>query len=305
MTQNTGNSENSRSHVLNVAMAQVAPVLGDVERNLAMHLAQIDLARQQNADVVIFPELSLTGYVVRDMVPDLAISPSGPEIAKLIEAAGPMAMSLGFIEESPRHRYYNAALWAENGRVVHVHRKVYLPTYGLFDEQRYFAAGDRFVAFDTARMGRVGLIVCEDLWHLSAAAIMQAEEIDLLVCATNSPARGVDGPTVGTAETYELIAKTYAQLLGAAVIVVNRVGFEDGLCFWGGSMTIGSDGHMLAQAPMFDAALTIAQIDPAELRRQRLITPLARDERLLVTVEEFNRIKRQRYESIGEGDNDA
>lgn len=284
------------TNVLRVAMAQVAPVLGDLPRNLDLHLEQIEAARRQHADLLVLPELSLTGYFVRDMVPDLAISPAGPEIRQLIEAAGPMSLVVGFIEESPRHRFYNAALWAEGGRVLHVHRKVYLPTYGLFDEQRYFAAGHRFVAFDTARLGRVGIVVCEDFWHLSAAAIMQAEEIDALVCVANSPARGVEGAKIRTAETYEQIAKTFAQLLGAVVIFVNRVGFEDGLCFWGGSMAVAPDGRTLAQAPMLDAAITVAAFDPAELRRQRLITPLARDERLLVTIEELNRIKRCRYE---------
>lgn len=282
--------------VLRVAMAQIAPVLGDLQRNLALHIEQIHAARRQHADLVIFPELSLAGYFLRDMVPDLAISPIGPEVDQLIDAAGPMSLVAGLVEESPRHRFYNAAIWAEGGRVVHVHRKVYLPTYGLFDEQRYFAGGERFQAFDTARFGRVGILICEDFWHLSAAAVMQAEEVDLLVCTANSPARGVEGPQLRTAETYQQIAKTFAQLLGAAVIVVNRVGFEDGLCFWGGSMAIGPDGRTVAQAPMLDEALCMATLDPAELRRQRLITPLARDERLLVTIEELNRIKRRRYE---------
>jgi NAD+ synthase (glutamine-hydrolysing) len=287
---------NDISGVLRVAMAQVAPALGDVARNLALHLEQIEAARRLGADAIVFPELSLTGYFVRDMVPDLAISPGGPEIRQLIDAAGPMALVVGFIEESAHHRFHNAALWAEGGRVVHIHRKVYLPTYGLFDEQRYFAAGDRLLAFDTARFGRVGILVCEDFWHLSAAAVMQAEGIDLLVCTANSPARGVEGEKVAVAETYETLARAYAQLLGAAVVVVNRVGFEDGLCFWGGSMAVGPDGCPIAQAPMFDPALTLAAFDPAELRRQRLLNPLARDERLLVTIEEFDRIKRQRYE---------
>jgi NAD+ synthase (glutamine-hydrolysing) len=290
------NPSNDNSGTLRVAMAQIAPKLGDVPQNLALHLEQIEAARRQRADLVVFPELSLTGYFVRDMVPDLAISASGPEIAQLIEAAGPMSLVVGFIEESPHHRFHNAAIWAEGGRVIHVHRKVYLPTYGLFDEQRYFAAGDRLMAFDTARFGRVGILICEDFWHLSAAAIMQAEEVDLLLCVANSPARGVDGPKVRIAETYEQLATALAQMLGAVVIVVNRVGFEDGLCFWGGSMAIGPDGRSIAQAAMLDPALLLAEVEPGELRRQRLISPLARDERLLLTIEEFHRIKRQRYE---------
>ncbi len=283
--------------ILRVAMAQIAPALGDLPRNLALHLEQIEAARRQHADLIVFPELSLTGYFVRDMVPDLAVLPDGPEVRQLLDAAGPMALVVGLIEESPRHRFYNVALWAEGGRVVHVHRKVYLPTYGLFDEQRYFAAGERFLAFDTARFGRVGILVCEDFWHLSAAAIMQAEEVDLLICPSDSPARGVEGPKVRVAETYEQLATAFAQLLGAAVVVVNRVGFEDGLCFWGGSMAVGPDGRTIAQAPMLDPALCLAAFDPLELRRQRLITPLGRDERLLVTIEELNRIKRRRVSS--------
>jgi predicted amidohydrolase len=280
-----------------VALAQISPVLGDRERNLELHLEQIEAARRQQADLIVFPELSLTGYFVRDMVPDLALCATGPVIGRLVEAAGPSSLVAGLVEESQRHRFFNAAFFAEGGRITHLHRKVYLPTYGLFDEQRYFAAGERIEAFDTARFGRAGILICEDFWHLSAVAIMQAEEVDLLICLANSPARGVDGPQIGTAETYRQLCGTFAQLLGAVVILVNRVGFEDGLCFWGGSMVVGPDGRTIAKAPMLDEALTLASFDLAELRRQRLIAPLARDERLLLTIEELNRIKRQRYES--------
>jgi predicted amidohydrolase len=278
-----------------VALAQISPFLADRQRNLGLHLVQIKAARDAQADLIVFPELSLTGYFLRDMVPDVAITPDAPEIAEILAAAGPLAVVLGFAEESPQHRFYNSALFAEGGQVVHVHRKVYLPTYGLFDERRYFAAGERFLAFNTARFGRVGILICEDFWHLSAAAIMQAEEIDVLICPSNSPARSVSGPRVGAADTYENLSKAYAQLMGAVVIVVNRVGFEDGLCFWGGSAVTGPDGLTIAKAPQLDESLTLAALDAANLRRQRLITPLARDERLLLTIEELNRIKRTRY----------
>ena len=283
--------------VRRVALVQISPVLGDLRRNLALHMEQIEAARQERADLIVFPELSLTGYFVRDMVPDVALHPAGQEIRGLIEAAGGTSLVVGLVEESPQHRFFNAALYAQSGRILHVHRKVYLPTYGLFDEQRYFAAGERIEAFDTARFGRVGILICEDFWHLSAAAIMQSEDVDLLICVANSPARGVDGPKVRTAETYEQLAKVFAQLLGAVVVFVNRVGFEDGLWSWGGSMAVGPDGRTIVELPMFDEALAIASFDPADLRRQRLIAPLARDERLLVTIEELNRIKRRRYDS--------
>jgi NAD+ synthase (glutamine-hydrolysing) len=282
---------------LRVALAQIAPKLGDRQRNLEKHLEQIELARQSRADLIVFPELSLTGYFLRDIVPDVALHRSSPEIAQLINAAGPMAVVGGFVEEGQGHQFYNAAFYAEAGRILHVHRKVYLPTYGLFEEQRYFSAGKRFQAFNTACFGRVGIVICEDFWHVSSATIMQAEEVDVLICVINSPARGVGGPQIGTAETYELLARTFSQLLGAMVIVVNRVGFEDGLCFFGNSMVVGPNGQVIAQAPQFDESLTMVECDLAELRRERLITPLGRDEQLLMTIEELDRIKRRRYET--------
>ena len=125
---------------------------------------------------------------------------------------------------------------------------------------------------------------------------MQAEEVNLLICLANSPARGVQGEKVRTASIYDHVCRTYALLLGAVVVLVNRVGFEDGLCFWGGSMVVGPGGDVLSQAPLFDESLTVASLDQADLRRERIITPLGRDEQLLLTLEELNRIKRQRYE---------
>ena len=279
-----------------IALAQIAPRLGDVGHNLDLHLAQIEAAGAQGADLTVFPELSLTGYFLRDMVPDVALTRDAAPVRQLIEATGAGDIVFGFVEESRQNRFYNAGLYAEAGQIRRVHRKVYLPTYGLFDERRYFAPGHRIEAFDTEKFGRVGLLVCEDFWHISAIAIMQAEEVDLLICISNSPARGVEGPVVGTAETYERLAKTYAQMLGTAIVFVHRVGFEDGLCFWGGSMVVAPNAEVVAAAPQLDEALTVVPFDRAVLRRQRMITPLARDEQLLLTIEELNRIRRRRYE---------
>lgn len=279
-----------------IALAQIAPILGNRTRNLELHFQTLEQARAAGADLVVFPELSLTGYFVRDMVPDIGLSAGCAEIESLCQSAGDMDVVFGFVEQSPHFRFYNSAAYVERGVVRHVHRKVYLPTYGLFDEQRYFAAGDRLCAFATTRFGRVGLLVCEDLWHLSAAAIMQAEEVDVLICLANSPARGIQNEEIRTAEIYRHVCRTYALLLGAVVVLVNRVGFEDGLCFWGGSMVVGPGGDVLAEAPALDEALSVARLDLDELRRERVITPLGRDERLLLTVEELQRIKRRRYE---------
>jgi NAD+ synthase (glutamine-hydrolysing) len=282
---------------LRIALAQMAPRLGDLASNLETHREWIGRACRQQADLIVFPELSLTGYFLRDMVPDVALAATDRRLGQLAIDAGAADLVLGFVEQGSGQRIFNSAMYVSGGQALHVHRKVYLPTYGLFDEQRYFAAGHRIQAFDAPAVGRVGLLVCEDFWHLSAAAILQAEGVDLLICVANSPARGVQGQRIKTAEVYEHVARTYALLLGAAVVLVNRVGFEDGLCFWGGSLVVGPDGDLLAEAPQLDESLTIACLDSAELRRQRIITPLGRDERLLLTIEELRRIKRRSYEN--------
>lgn len=278
-----------------VALAQIAPTLGDIDRNFELHVEQIERARGAGADAIIFPELSLTGYYLRDIVPEVALPIASPVVERLATLAGDTACVFGMVERGPGDRFYNSAVWTERGAVRGVHRKVYLPTYGLFDEGRYFAAGERIRAWNSPTLGRVGLVVCEDLWHVSIAAIYQADEIDWLVCIANSPARGVSGLTVATADTYSHVARTYATLLGAYVVVVNRAGVEEGLCFWGGSLVVGPSGEVLGQAPQLDPALTLIDVDPAELRRQRTITPLGRDHRLEVTLAELERIQRGRY----------
>src|SRR5689334_15673373 len=114
-----------------IALAQIAPKLGDLAGNLEQHQKQIVAAKQQNADLIVFPELSLTGYFLRDMVPDVALAADADALRDLADAAGDAALVVGFVEESLDRRFYNSAFFAEDGHILHVHRKVYLPTYGL------------------------------------------------------------------------------------------------------------------------------------------------------------------------------
>src|SRR5205807_1196291 len=149
---------------------------------------------------------------------------------------------VGAVVEEPDHRYFNASLYFSRGELVHLHRKVYLPTYGMFDEQRYFAPGDRFRSFRTG-FGRAGILVCEDIWHLSSAYILSLEGVDMIICPSSSPGRGITtDERLGTAESYNLVCRTYAQFLTTFFLYCNRVGFEDGANFWGGSMVIGPSG---------------------------------------------------------------
>ena len=153
-----------------IGIAQISPRLGDVTANLALYEQAIARAKNEHVELLIFPELSLTGYHLRDMVATVALRQDAPEFTRLRELSTSVACLAGLVEESPDFCFYNAAVYLSGGDVRHVHRKVYLPTYGMFDEQRYFARGDSVRAFDTPH-GRAAALVCEDLWHPSTAYI--------------------------------------------------------------------------------------------------------------------------------------
>ena len=209
---------------------------------------------------------------------------------------------VGCVLETDDHRFYNAALYLHNGRVHHVHRKVYLPTYGLFDEARYFAQGDRFRPFTapmrTASHGRewrAGILICEDMWHPTAPALLARQDVDVLLCTSSSPARGVgSGTGLGTARSYDAMTRTYAQLLTSYLIYCNRVGYEDGIAFWGGSRIVAPDGTVVAGPAGRDEEIITARLDHAAIRRARIANPLLRDERHDVNDAETDRLRRRR-----------
>ncbi len=153
---------------LKIALAQINTKLGEVESNLQKHLEFIEEARKNNVDLITFPELSLTGYFLQDLTPSVAQVPSSddPYFRQLLDASEGMDIVVGFVEDDERHRFYISSAYLSHGDVLHIHRKVYLPTYGLFDEGRFFAWGDRVRAFDTP-LGRFGILICEDFWHAS------------------------------------------------------------------------------------------------------------------------------------------
>lgn len=279
-----------------IGIGQMAPTLGNLSANMQMHRERIDQASKQDVDLLIFPELSLTGYYLRDQVSEVAEPLDGPHLTALAQHAPDLAMIVGCVEETPETLFYNCAAYLENGRVQDCHRKLYLPTYGMFDELRYFAAGHRLRALPT-RFGRIGVLICEDAWHLSSGVVLGADRIDLLVLVCNSPGRGVDDGQLGSRRVWEMLAGTYAMFLGVPVVFANRVGYEDGVCFWGGSLALDASGRVLARGPEFEDALVTAQIDTRVTRRQRIINPLHRDERHRLVLDELERIQREHVQN--------
>ncbi len=277
---------------LTIALAQINTTLGDVQANLEKHMALIDQARQAGAGLVVFPELSLTGYVLQDLVPQVAqkASQQDPVFGPLLAASRDIDIVVGYVDEDVRNRFFIASAYLSGGRALHVHHKVYLPTYGLFDEGRFFAWGDRVQAFDT-RFGRVGLLICEDFWHASPPYLLWLDGADLFLFTSASPGRGL-GSTDRLASTrwVEHINQAYASLFTSYVVHTNRVGFEDGLNFWGGATIFDPDGELVVQGPYFEEALTVQTIDLNHTHRTRARLPLLRDERTNLVRRELNRI---------------
>jgi len=282
---------------LSLALAQINTRLGNVQANLEKHLELAEEARRQGADLLVFPELSLTGYVLQDLTPTVALKPSRdqPVFRRLLEASQDLDLVVGFVDEDRRSRFYIAAAYLSRGEIVHIHHKVYLPTYGLFDEGRFFAWGEQVRAFDT-RFGRVGMLICEDFWHASPPYLLWLDGADLMIFTSASPGRGLSSePQLDSARWVEHINQAYASLFTTFVAHANRVGYEDGLNFWGGSTLFDPSGKLLARGPYHQEALTVTEVDLNQLHRTRAALPLLRDERTSLVQKEMARILQKDY----------
>ena len=277
---------------IKIALAQFNTKLGEVQANLATHLELIAEAKQQGADLLIFPELSLTGYVLQDLAVTTAIQPdqNDPVFNTLLDASRGIDLMVGFVHEDRRHRFYIASAYLAEGKIVHIHNKVYLPTYGMFDEGRFFAWGDSARAFNT-RFGRMGMLICEDFWHASLPYLLWLDGADILLFQSASPGRGLTSdPRLSSSAWVEHTNRAYAGLFTVFVAHANRVGYEDGLNFWGGSTIFDPNGDLVVRAPDFETSLSIAEIDLNQFHRTRARLPLLRDERTNLVQSELERI---------------
>jgi predicted amidohydrolase len=282
---------------LRIGLAQIAPRLGDLEANLERHHALIADARRQDVGLLICPELGLTGYLLQDLASEVAMLIDDPRLTGLARATEGLSVIVGFVEESADHRLFIAAALMEDGRIVHVHRKLFLPTYGLFDERRFFAAGDVLRAVPSRLGVGIGIAVCEDFWHLSVPLVLALDGAQILIDISSSPGRDLAATNevgLGTATSWRQLMRTYAQLTTSLVVFVNRVGNEESVSFWGGSEVISPSGRPIFSAPLYDEGLFVVDVDLADIRRERIGLPLLRDERLELEVREMQRIVAER-----------
>ncbi len=253
-----------------VGLAQIHSLLGDVEGNLRRHLEYMERARKMGVDVLAFPELSLTGYLLKDLAYELSgrCMRALREIERRSEG---MAVLVGVVEELRPGIYRNSLAVVCDGELRGFVPKLYLPNYGLFEESRYFKAGDagdvRVFTYDGLRFGAV---VCEDAWHPEPVELLARMGADLVFVASSSPLRGLYGSGDTFIErVWEAINVTRAVENTVYVAFVNRVGVEDEECFWGGSMVVGPDGEVLVRARRMEEDMVVAEVSVHYLRRAR------------------------------------
>ncbi len=277
-----------------VANAQTKPFLGDIDANLNIIESMVKSAKKKNVKLLVFPELSLTGYFLKDFVPDVAQKKNSKLIKHIASLSEGISIVLGFVEESSRHVFYNSAAYFENGKLIYIHRKIYLPTYGMFDESRYFGSGKRIGAFDT-NIGRVAILICEDAWPPSLAFLASQDGADYLIIPSSSPFRGTNQAksksNLAIERSWESILATYSITYNQFVVFSNRIGYEDGVNFWGGSRIVSPEGKTIKKAPRSSSSIYSVEVDSKDIRRSRIASPTYRDEKTLLFQKEFNRIQ--------------
>lgn len=239
---------------LRLRVAQVAPVRGDVEANVERLEAVARQAGADGVDLLVFPELSLTGYALGEGTRGAALpaEPGKPPPFPLPPGA-PVTL-VGLVEMAADRRVFNTALLVREGVVLHRHRKIHLPTYGMFDEGRYFGPGrEPPRATDPAPGWRTGILVCEDFWHPVLSWLLALQGIDLLLVPAAAPGRlplpnGSGGLRFASTDRWELLARGTALAHGIWVVVANRAGTEDGTTFAGGSLVVAPSGDVVARA---------------------------------------------------------
>ncbi|NPB03855.1 MAG: hypothetical protein GXO39_05520 [Thermotogae bacterium] len=256
---------------IKVAVAQIRPILANVERNLTLHLERIEAAKLKGADLIVFPELSLTGYYLGWLVPQVALKVTSLVWEKLARPLNGSVAAVGAVLEE-KDMFYNALVILSGEGILGIYKKVYLPTYGMFDEGRYFASGREFNKIRTP-YGEIAPLICEDAWHMDA--YLSRADADLFILAANNPFRVVQGDTaVGV---WHRLASLPATFFGTPTVYANRVGVEDGIIFFGGSRVYQGDGEVTAEGILFEDMLLIGEIDTTRRRAARFNSATLRE----------------------------
>ncbi len=273
---------------LNVAVAQIESALGDIDANLRKHLDVVDAAHAAAVDVLLFPEMSLTGHSAGPDVLRLAIDGRHPLVAEIARASGEMYTVFGIIEEGAAAQFYNSAIAVRDGKVVFVHRKINLATYGKLDDGKYFAAGRHVDTFALAPAWRASLLICADTWNPALVHLAAVQGATLLLAPVSSAVEAV-GAEFDNPQGWEINLRFYAMTYGMPVMMANRVGKEGDLTFWGGSRILDPFGRLVALSAGGEELLR-AELDFESVRRARHLLPTVRDSNLPLVQREVERL---------------
>ncbi|MBU1162554.1 MAG: nitrilase [Proteobacteria bacterium] len=289
---------------MKVAIYQTDPILLDIKANLEDTISKIHHAKEKKADLIVFPELALTGYFVGEKYHEVALKIESKEIKKLALATKGTAAIVGFIEESKSMNFYNSALIAVDGEVLFAYRKLNLPNYGVFEERKYFSNGKRVSTFRLHGYN-LSVFICNDMWHPALPYLGICQKADIFITIFNS-SQGSMGSEFRNIESWEIINRFYSRVFGIYNICANRVGFEsfeekrdiskenldeeEPLRFWGGSEIINPFGKQIAKAALYKPDMIFGEISRDLLRRKKILLPYLRDDEPHFTYRELNRI---------------
>ncbi|MDR5777205.1 MULTISPECIES: nitrilase-related carbon-nitrogen hydrolase [unclassified Caballeronia] len=269
-----------------VAAAQTETVAGDLAANLAAHRRFIDEARGRGVQLLVFPELSLAGHSAGADALRLALPRNAAALLELAEACSPLAAVVGFVEEAAGAQFYNSVATLYAGRVVHVHRKIALATYGRLDDGKHYGHGARLDQFTLPADPRwqIATPVCADLWSPAVMHRLACDGATLCAAPVSSAVEAV-GDAFDNPRGWDTVLRAHALVYGLPVVFANRVGHENGLRFWGGSRVVGPRGETLAQSESAREELVVATLDYEAVRAARFDLPTLRDARGIHALE--------------------
>jgi len=274
---------------MKVRAIQFSPVLGDISKNLIFHKKRIEEAKKDKIDLIIFPELSISGYYLKDIVYDISLKPEDETINEFKRLSRDIDIILGVPFEEEPGIIYNSALYFSNEKLIHNHRKVQLPNFGMFEEKMIFKPGNLFKSFKIKNF-TAGILICREILFPINAYLYYLQNVDFIVALSNSPYRGMKKGGFSSLKLWERLGEVYSINYHQNYVFLNRSGFEDGVGFGGGSFFASSGEEIGFKAKYFEEEMFDFEINEENVRRSRITTNYLRDEEPELILKELNRI---------------
>jgi len=274
---------------MKVRAIQFSPILGDISKNLTFHLKEINQAIDDKIELIIFPELSISGYQLKDIIYDISLKPNDQTIKQLADLSKQIDIIIGAPYESLAGIITNTAFYFSEGALKHCHDKVQLPNFGMFEELKIFKPGVQFKTFKIKEF-TAGILICREILFPIHAYLYYLQEVDFLIGISNSPHRGITKDGFSSFKFWENLGYVFSVNFHQNYVFVNRCGFEDGIGFGGGSFFAPSGKGIQKKAKYMDNDILDFEISLADVRRSRLSSNYLRDEKPEIILKELHRI---------------